>query len=461
VSAADLTAVLSGGSNPSGQVSFSVFGPQASPPPSCAYGGTVIDSVSAAGDRSYVPGQGFTPSTVGDYWWYANYSGDLANTAATTSCGALVHETVVQTPALRVSAPARAALGAAISPSAIPTTLSGAASAASGTVTLEVFGPEAAPPTNCASGGTQLGSMTVHGDGTLDPPSGFTAGRVGDYWWYSSYSGDGGDPAAASVCGTAMAQTIITASTTLSLSQPTATATVGAALSSPVAALTGGVGETGTVRFVVFGPQSSPPGSCATGGTAVASATVQGDGSYTAASFTPSAAGDYWWYASYSGDTANSSSASSCGAQMPVTVAADPPAQPGQSPKTSAATAALGSAARILKITTSGETMRVKLSCRARTSQSCTGGLKATTTELKAASAGHRSAERSRSSRKRTVTIATLAFKLRGGKSRQLSIRLNKLGIRLLRSRRVISAVVELHEGRSVRRRTVTMRLPK
>jgi hypothetical protein len=41
---------------------------------------------------------------------------------------------------------------------------------------------------------------------------------------------------------------------------------------------------------------------------------VTGNGSYaTPAGFTPTAAGTYWWTASYSGDTANNPAATACG----------------------------------------------------------------------------------------------------------------------------------------------------
>ena len=91
------------------------------------------------------------------------------------------------------------------------------------------------------------------------------------------------------------------------------------------ATLSGGAAATGTIVFTVFGPQASPPdpsttGNCTSGGTVVGTAPVAGDDTYTPTSnFTPDLAGTYWWYASYSGDTYNSPTATGCGSGMPKT----------------------------------------------------------------------------------------------------------------------------------------------
>ncbi len=328
--ASDFAAGLSGGSNASGQLTFSVFGPQDSPPLSCAWGGAQIGAVTVSGNGSYGPAQGFTPSAPGDYWWYASYGGDLGNAWTASACGPSMAETVVQTPALTMSAPSAVGLGTSIAQSALAAVLSGAAGGAGGTVTFRVFGPQAAAPTDCSTGGTSVGSATVHGNGSLSPGSSFTPGSVGDYWWYASYSGDPSDPAAVSACGTQMAETVVRANPALTLNAPAPNGTVGLPLSAPLSAkLVGGVGETGTVTFSVYGPQASAPDSCGSAGATVGSVAVQADGAYApAGTFTPSAAGTYWWYASYSGDANNASAAAVCGAQMPRTVVSAPAVPP-------------------------------------------------------------------------------------------------------------------------------------
>jgi hypothetical protein len=89
-----LSAVLSGGFSPTGSIGFSVFGPQASPPASCA-SGTTVGAATVSGNAAYVPGAGFTPPSAGDYWWYATYGGDARDDPAASRCGAGMTETVV------------------------------------------------------------------------------------------------------------------------------------------------------------------------------------------------------------------------------------------------------------------------------------------------------------------------------------------------------------------------------
>jgi hypothetical protein len=116
----------------------------------------------------------------------------------------------------------------------------------------------------------------------------------------------------------------VLASPTLSASAP-ATGTAGVAISSTSisANLAAGSTPTGTITFKAFGPQSSAPSLCGSGGATVGTATVSGDGVYhPSAGFTPSSAGDYWWYASYGGDSNNNAAASRCGASMAETVVA-------------------------------------------------------------------------------------------------------------------------------------------
>jgi hypothetical protein len=456
-----VTATLSGGASDTGSVTFSVFGPQDSPPSSCAYGGTTISTAAVSGDGSYTPAQSFTPSSAGDYWWYASYGGDLGNAPAAATCGASMGRTVVQSPTITLNAPATSTLNATISHTEIAASLSGVAVNAGGSLTFTVFGPESVAPTNCSVGGIQIGSDSVHGTGSLSPASGFTPASVGDYWWYASYTGDSSDPAAASNCGAQMAETVVRATTALSLDPASTNTTTGSSPATPISAsLLGGVDPTGTVTFSVFGPQASPPVSCTAEGSTVGAASVKDDGTYASASnFIPSATGDYWWYATYSGDAANEPSGSGCGSLMPETVVSAPAAKP-TVPEPSTTTTAKPPAVattRIAGITTGANVLKVTLTCHASSRQSCAGAITATATEISSFKTTARD-KVVRRTRKRVVTIATLSFKLRGGNSRQVSIKLNRVGTNLLASRRKLAAVLKLREGRTILSRDVTLR---
>ncbi len=125
----------------------------------------------------------------------------------------------------------------------------------------------------------------------------------------------------ASSASSSITQVVNQASPTLSASGPLAgipEATIGTSSISATLGSSSGSNASGTITFTVFGP-GSEPGTC-TAGTAVGTATVSGNGTYyPSAGFTPTAAGDYWWYASYSGDSNNNPAASTCGSGMSET----------------------------------------------------------------------------------------------------------------------------------------------
>jgi len=109
-------------------------------------------------------------------------------------------------PALAVSAPKTGSTGALIAPTAITATLTGGYGE-TGTISFAVFGPSSSPPTSCATGGANLGSASVSGNGGYHPAAGFLPLTAGNYWWYASYGGDGNNSGAGSACGAGMAET--------------------------------------------------------------------------------------------------------------------------------------------------------------------------------------------------------------------------------------------------------------
>jgi hypothetical protein len=129
---------------------------------------------------------------------------------------------------LHASAPRTGVSGTTISRAAIGADLSGG-SAPTGAIVFRVFGPQSTPPSLCGSGGTTVGTpVGVSGDGIYHPNADFTPSAAGDYWWYASYSGDGSNAPAASPCGGAMPETIVSggSSTTPSnVSPPTISGT--------------------------------------------------------------------------------------------------------------------------------------------------------------------------------------------------------------------------------------------
>jgi len=230
------------------------------------------------------------------------------------------------TVALSMSGPLGGAFaGSPISASAISATLAGG-SLPTGTIAFTVFGPQSSPPSSCTAGGTRIGAASAYGDGAYQPYAGFTPPGPGDYWWYAGYGGDAGDEPAASTCGPGMAETVVVPKATPTLS---AGGPLGGVAGSPIpasaisATLAEGDAPTGTITFTVFGPQSSPPGSCALGGITVGTASVNGNGTYQpSVGFTPPSPGDYWWYASYGGAAGDEPAGSTCGPLIAPTLVA-------------------------------------------------------------------------------------------------------------------------------------------
>jgi hypothetical protein len=209
-----LSAALSAGASPAGTITFEVFGPQSSAPTDCSSGGTTVGTASASGDGTYHPSAAFTPTAAGDYWWYASYDGNADNNPASSACGASMAETIVAStsPNLSLSAPASGTAGSAISASAVSASIGGG-SAATGTITFKVFGPQSSAPTSCTQNGTTAGTATVSGDGTYHPSAAFTPAAPGRYWWYASYGGDPNNGPASSACGVSMPVMTVAAGT--------------------------------------------------------------------------------------------------------------------------------------------------------------------------------------------------------------------------------------------------------
>jgi virginiamycin B lyase len=84
------TATLAGGYNPTGTITFKLYGP--SETPACSAPVVTNTEPVSAGAVTSAP---FTPAQAGTYWWTASYDGDTNHNPAVTNCG---DESVVITP---------------------------------------------------------------------------------------------------------------------------------------------------------------------------------------------------------------------------------------------------------------------------------------------------------------------------------------------------------------------------
>jgi hypothetical protein len=304
-------ATVSGGDNPTGMVTFNLYASGVDPaigPPLF----TDTESLSAGTATS----ASYTPTAPGTYHWVATYNGDSNNSSVASG---LLDEPVTinkATPSIATSQqPATVTVGGSIADQA---TVSGGDSP-TGTVTFNLYN-------NLHGTGPALFTDTEPLSNGSATSASFTTTATGTDYWVATYNGDSNNNSVSSGLA-AESVSIHPASPSLGPVSAPSSVTVGTKIapSSISALLSGGSSASGTVTFKVFGPQSSPPSSCSTGGTTVGSATVSGDGTYNpSAGVTAAHAGDYWWYARYGGDSNNHGANSGCGAGMAETVVSAP-----------------------------------------------------------------------------------------------------------------------------------------
>jgi hypothetical protein len=327
------SAVLSGGNNPTGTITFTLVGPA----------GATVDSeaVPVNGNGTYTTPIGFPLSgaAAGTYQWDASYSGDANNPAVDDDNDPT--EQVVVSPAnptlASTPSPTTATLGASAPTLTDSAVLSGG-SAPGGTITFTLLAPS----------GTTVDTENVSvtsGNGTYTTPIGFslTGAAAGTYQWNATYSGDTNNNTASDDNDPAEQVTVTPASPTLTTTPSPTSATVGnPATLTDSATLSGGSAPGGTITFTLLLNGGATPVDTET-------RSVSGNGTYTTpvGYFLPLAgsAGTYQWDATYSGDSNNTSISDNNDPTEQVVVSPASPALTG-SPSASAVT--LGNATTTL-----------------------------------------------------------------------------------------------------------------
>lgn len=304
------SATLSGGALPGGTITFAVYGPGDS---TCSNAPAGSATANVSGNGSFTSGPAVVLDAVGTYYWRAAYGGDADNNPSpTTACGESF--TVTKgVPSITSTTPsASAPIGSSFTDSA---TLSGGA-VPTGTVVFKLYGPN---NSTCAGSALQTVTASVSGDGPyVSPP--VTPSQVGNYFWEDQYTGDANNNTSAlTACGEEF--TVEKAASSLALA-PTSPEQVGSSFSES-AMLSGGAGPTGSISFDIYAQNAS----CAGTPASAATATVNGDGSYTGSGLSVATPGTYDLQATYSGDGDNAAFATTCGATT-VTITPVPPPFP-------------------------------------------------------------------------------------------------------------------------------------
>ncbi len=291
-------AVLSGGDNPTGTISWNVY---AASDTACSHPlNSSALSVPVSGSGTYT-----SPSFsagVGSYQWVATYSGDAGNLTVSTACNDPNEQSTVGPAVLKISTAASS--GTIGGPVADVAVLSGGFNP-TGTISWNVYAlsdKHCSTPLNASAL-----SVPVSGDGTYTSPD-FTPAAPGVYQWVASYSGDSNNAPAKSACSDTNEQSTVSQAAP-GISTLASSGTVGQPVHD-VATLTGGYLPKGTISWNVYAAADT---ACSTplNKTPLTDA-VNGAGSYTSPDFTPATAGSYQWVATYSGDANNTSASTAC-----------------------------------------------------------------------------------------------------------------------------------------------------
>lgn len=297
------TATLAGGSNPTGTIIFTLYGPNDA---TCTTAIFTSSPVAVAGNGSYSPSSGFAPTAAGVYRWRAAYSGDANNNAVTGACNAAGESATIDksSPAIATLASAGGALGSA---SLTDTAQLTAGSNPTGTITFTLYGPNDA---TCATVAFTSNAVSVSGNGSYTSTPAFTPTAIGTYRWRAAYSGDANNNAISGACNDANESVVISQATPAIATTASAGGAVGTSLTDH-ATLSGGSSPTGSITFRLYGPNDATCGNAPVfTSSAVA---VNGNGGYTSTpAFTTTATGTYRWRASYSGDAGNAAVAGAC-----------------------------------------------------------------------------------------------------------------------------------------------------
>jgi len=194
------TAILSGGSDPTGTITFKLYAPSDAPNDTACSGNAIFTStVGVRGNGEYTSAS-FVPIAAGAYLWVAKYSGDHANHPASTACRDAGEIGVVRPPTIT---PVTPGLSTTVSPSpgigeAMYDTahLTGGIDPG-GAITFRLFGPDDA---SCSAPRVFTAVTAVDGnDNYRSTP--FTVVLPGTYRWVASYAGDATNNPVHTACG--------------------------------------------------------------------------------------------------------------------------------------------------------------------------------------------------------------------------------------------------------------------
>ena len=177
------SATLGYGVNPTGTITFKLYGPA---DPSCS-GTPLFTTDTVVHGNGYHQSRAYVTNAAGTYRWTAKYNGDSDNDpTGTTACSDPAGAVIVdkRRPVLNASASGMSSIGTILNSA----TLSSASGphGPTGTLTYRLYGPN---DMTCGRGSIFTTSVPVRGVGTYPSPT-FEPSLAGTYQWTVAYSGD-------------------------------------------------------------------------------------------------------------------------------------------------------------------------------------------------------------------------------------------------------------------------------
>ncbi|MEO7761552.1 MAG: choice-of-anchor D domain-containing protein [Casimicrobiaceae bacterium] len=189
------SATLSGGSAPTGTITFTLFGPNNA---TCT--GTAAFTSAAIpvnGNGNYGSGN-FAPNQAGTYLWIASYTGDANNNAVAGACGAQGESVVVTKAVTSITTIGNPTSGAVVGANLSDSGKLSGGFSPTGTINFTLYGPNdgtcSGPPAFTSA------PVNVNGNGTYQSTA-FTGAGVGTYTWIAMYSGDANNLGSTTACG--------------------------------------------------------------------------------------------------------------------------------------------------------------------------------------------------------------------------------------------------------------------
>jgi hypothetical protein len=194
------TAHLSGGSSPTGTITFKLY---AASDRSCS--SPLASNMATVNGNGDYDSQPVTTSSVSEFQWVASYSGDAGNISATTACNDPNEQVSVAqaSPTLTTTGSAGVPAGGMINDVA---DLSGGFSP-TGTISFQLY---ASSDEECSKPIGLPVTTEIDADGSYESPA-IPESTPGSYQWVASYSGDANNAAARSACNDPNEQVIVQA----------------------------------------------------------------------------------------------------------------------------------------------------------------------------------------------------------------------------------------------------------